>query len=204
MSGEVGDYEVKDITHMNLNVRKIKYVIAREGLIVMCLMAAASIAYYGDYLCNSKIDNYVKTAKEIELVKKLSPLEAVWAEAAAKTTDPFETARARISAATKIQFPKSTTEEVIRKTLDRDFLNKVGVLDRLAFLYEMEVSDQPSNFNIRNRYDDKGNKLFTGLLWQIDFLKIMSFFLFIAYPLYLLGRFVSWAVITVKSYGTTC
>lgn len=195
---------------MNLNVRRMKYVIAREGLILIFLMAAASISYYGDHLCNSKIDNYVKTAKEIEL-----PMGTI-------NSDPFEAARTRLDAKKanghdgytlqygvkiitdpKIQFPKSTTKEVIEKTLDRDFLHNVGVLDRLAFLYDMVVSDQPSNLNIINRYDDKGNKLFTGLLWQIDFLKIMTFFLFIAYPSYILVRFVAWAVITVKSSGTT-
>ncbi len=190
---------------MDINTAKIKYIVAREGLIIIFLLVSAGISYYANSWQSAKIDDYAKNAKEIVLetcadywIKGYLPVSSAMERfmmACSKEKTPY------IISGTKTQFPKSTPDVIIEFTLNRDFQHLGHVSNVL------ETNDQQprlvwslnvqTNLNIRARYDDKGNKLFTGFLWNIDFEKVMVFFLFISYPVYLLIRFIVWASLTV-------
>lgn len=193
---------------MNINTAKIKYVIAREGLIVISLLICMAVSLYIDSWKTDKIDNYVKAAKEITISRKqyaglpegyelLPPtdkdhlprpsLDEIYDQSikGAKYTsvdyDPFMEP--------KVQFPKSTPYDVIKRTMDRNYPAPGA----------WTAWDKAQNINIKARYDDKGNPLFTGFPWDIDFKNQIALFLLFAYPAYLLIRFIVWASLTVRN-----
>lgn len=148
-----------------------------------------------------KIDSYVKGAKEVTPKKKLKYVGLP--EGAEILSMPQGQSKESISTPAKpdvfdevypesnVQFPKSTPYDVIKRTLNKDFPSSNSG--------EYIVWDQVQNTNIQIRYDDKGNKLFTGFPWNIDFKNRVAFFLFLAYPAYLLIRFIVWASLTVRN-----
>jgi hypothetical protein len=89
-----------------------------------------------------------------------------------------------------LRFPKNTNVDVIEQTMRRDFPN---IKRDDWFIY-----DSPTGKNIRASYDDKGQRVFDNIIHKISFFDISAFFLIFAYPLYLLVRFVVWAIATLK------
>ena len=164
---------------MNFNTAKIKYVIAREGLIIIFLLFCSGAAYYANSRQTNEFEKYVKDAKEILLL-----------------SNPFYKFDSNFDAftTTKVQFQKQTPTNVVVQRMNEYFswYGKCGAFDLLR--YEITT---PTNTHIVARYDAKGDKIFTGFLWNIDFEKIMLFFLLLAYPAYLLVRFIVWASLTV-------
>lgn len=166
---------------MKIEARRIKYVIAREGLIIIFLFLCAGASYYANSWQSEKIENYVKDAKEFQLTRN-------------ENVHTFDALMESFDSAQKVQFQNATKYDVIENTLKKDLWHNSNLFD----LFKAERT-QPTNTHIVARYDVNGNKLFIGLPWEIDFLKVMTFFLFIAYPAYLLIRFIMWAVITIRN-----
>ncbi|WP_224983570.1 hypothetical protein [Geomonas agri] len=201
---------------MAIETQKAKYLIAREGLIILSMLLCASGSYYANTWQNRKIDSYVKDAKEVALIqahvgKSQAELSQEWENAAPilpeKPSQPQLTPvdyNPFIQPETNkksgkyfnlldinIQFPKATSNEIISRTIQKDFTDK-GQIDWMEVL-----QDKNLDANITARYDDNGNKVFSGFPWNLKFDDFTLFFLFIAYPAYLLGRFIVWALVTV-------
>ena len=90
-----------------------------------------------------------------------------------------------------LRFPKNTKNEIIKQTIERDFPKIQGNGNWIIW-------DTQKGENIAASYDEKGQKLFDGILYKINFAYVGLFFLICAYPIYLLGRFIVWAVWTLK------
>lgn len=201
---------------MNINTAKIKYVVAREGLIIVSLLICMAVSFYIDSSKSDKVDKYIKSAKEVELIrnqnrpslddiykqtmgisssqseppqqtKSQSELDKEWKKATPipNNGEYFE------PLGIKYQFPRMTTNENIKKTIEQDYPND----KQISWVELGEIS----NTNISNRFDDKGNKVFIGFPWNIDFKNRVAFFLFLAYPAYLLLRFIVWASLIVRN-----
>jgi len=188
---------------MKLEAHKIKYVIAREGLVIVALLAVAALSYYADTWEKDQLANYTKYAGEFELVRNGTPYGMrAYIDGVPRSNNPFakyDTKNYYIVPGIKAQFPKSTDYAVIQHTMQRDFKASLGRLTETDGLDGgWTASDMPTGTNINARYDNKGNRIFTGFPWTIDFQKVMFFFLVVAYPAYLLVRFIAWAVATVK------
>ncbi|MGC2424110.1 MAG: hypothetical protein WA666_07155 [Nitrospirota bacterium] len=93
-----------------------------------------------------------------------------------------------------VRFPKGTNDSIIEQALKKDSLWSRGTWGVLNSPIET-VYFLPNNVA---SYDEKGQKLFDGILYKISFASIGMFFLICAYPIYLLGRFIIWAVWTLK------
>jgi hypothetical protein len=189
---------------MKFYAHRIKYVIAREGLIIISLLLVAAISYYINSWEIERLDNYVKDSKEITLVRNGNPNGMrAYMDGLSYRENPFDKIYGPENHYTvpgiKAQFPSSSDQTVIEHTMEKDFKGPLSRFTAKEALDGWVPLNSPTNTDINARYDDKGNKLFTGFLWNIDFLKVMTFFLFIAYPVYLLIRFVVWAVVTVKT-----
>jgi len=89
-----------------------------------------------------------------------------------------------------LRFPKGTKDDVIKQTIRRDFPN-MNVNDYFVF-------DSAQGRNIGASYDDKGRRVFNNIFYKTDFDFVSAFFLIFFYPLYLLVRFVVWAIVTLK------
>jgi hypothetical protein len=188
---------------LNINTAKIKYVIAREGLIIIFLLLCAGASFYADSWQTGKIDNYVKDAKEIILVRigKPNGMRA-YMDGLRYSQNPFDKYSPEYFYTVpgiKAQFPKSTDRAVIAQTMERDFKDPLSRLTAKEAFDGWVSLDSPTYTDITARYDDKGNKLFTGFPWNIDFTKVMTFFVFLAYPAYLLIRFIVWSILTVRN-----
>ena len=155
--------------------RKLKKIIAREGLIIISLLLLSGILFFLDLW----IDNQKKAYKSN--VQEIAPL--VHGE---------KTGRGQLFVPQGIilQFPKNTSEDVITQTLKRDFPN-IQVNDWIIF-------DSPKGQNINAVYDEKGNRIFNSIFYKINLSYVYLFFLIGAYPLYLLVRFFVWAIGTLK------
>lgn len=197
---------------MNINTEKIKYIIAREGLIIISILICIALSLYIDSWKSGKIENYVKDAKEITLTKRLyaglpadaeilpqsqpksrqeaksqAELKEEWEKATPIDYDPALEPMA--------QFPKSTPREVIERTMDRDYPSPVPGA-RITW-------DNAQNIHVNARYDNNGNKIFASFPWNIDFKNQIAFFLFFSYPAYLLIRFTVWSILIVKKSRTS-
>jgi hypothetical protein len=168
-----------------------------------------AISIYVDSWKADKIDNYVRDAKEVELVKigvtyhfedtsvtpapqgNLPPGYQLDQPETKKSQAELTKEWVKASPVDYAQFPRSTSDDVIKRTIVRDYPNYMP--SEWVPLYKIESS------HIIVRYDDKGNKLFIGFPWDIDFKNKVALFLFFAYPVYLLIRFIVWAVVTLKT-----
>lgn len=207
---------------MNINTGKIKYIVAREGLIIISILICIALSLYIDSRKTDKINNYVKDAKEVTLTKRQYAGLPVDAEILPQSQPkPRQETKSQMSGpwedyqkadlkeewekATPIdydpslepmaQFPKSTSLEVMDRTMNRDYPSSVPGA-RITW-------DKAQNIDVNARYDSKGNKLFTKFPWNIDFKNQIAFFLFCSYPAYLLIRFIVWSILTVKKSRTS-
>ncbi len=155
-----------------VNVPRLKYVIAREGLIILSMLLAAAIAGWAGSWQRKHIDHWDSSSQVHYLKRKLA------------TTGPegYQVGNPVIA------FPKTTSLEVIVGTLVQKYP---------AYSFDEWQPLEETHADTNARYDANGNKLFTGFPWNINFDGAMTFFLFIAYPAYLIGRFIAWAAVTV-------
>ena len=123
---------------MKIDARRIKYVIAREGLIIIVLLLCASASYYGNTWQASKMDSYVNSAKEVKRIintrsnvfddieaeyqndKISKELNTQLPKGWSYNEDAQQGEYYNVPGI-KTQFPKSTPLKVIRSTIDRDF-----------------------------------------------------------------------------------
>lgn len=163
---------------MNINTARIKYVIAREGLIIIVIAILAGIVTYVDSWKNNQIFEYEQLAEKVELVKKDENKSG--AKGSYFTTLGIY-----------IQFPKGVSIETAKKVLERDY-PKIKDADWIIW-------DKNDNIDIDDKYDLKGNKLFVGIPWNVNTSDIPALLIFFTYPGYLLLRFIAWAIRTVRS-----
>jgi len=159
---------------------KVKRLIAREGLIIISLLLLAGISFALDLWLQDQRSFYYANVQEIE---PIVPGQI----AANKPPDSW------IPEGIVLQFPKNTSHDVITQTIKRDFPNIKGE--------EWEIFDSPQGKNVDASYDEKGKRVFENIIYKINFSGIYIFFLLFAYPLYLLVRFVVWAIGTLKEKG---
>lgn len=156
----------------------VKRIIAREGLIILSLIFLAGISFFLDLRLSNPKRLYEATIQEIEPVK-------------IGIIDPLTETRELKPQGIILRFPKNTNEDVIQKTIRRDFPN-------IKF-DEWVIDHSPKGENIRASYDEKGKRVFfNSIIYQIEWSYIYLFFLILAYPLYLIIRFVLWAIGTLR------
>jgi hypothetical protein len=207
---------------MGLDAHRFKYVIAREGLVVVALLAGAALSFYADSWQKDQINTYTKTAKSAVLLRAADEFERYHVTYQDKgraferyLADAWK--RTHAVPGIKVQFPRETSLGVMNQVMNgyhkaqsvREWYDWEPAVDPFA----QDVADSslrytaplapgassPSDNNqINARYDDKGNRLFKGFPWSIDFQKAVVFFLFVAYPANLLVRFIAWAIATVR------
>ena len=156
--------------------QKLKKIIAREGLIIISLLFLSAVSFFLDLWLNNQKKAYESNVQEIEPVRE--------------EEDKEHGGKYLISQGVTLQFPKNTSNDVIKQALKRDFSNIQG--DNWI------ISDSPKGQNINAFYDEKGNRIFDSMFYKINFLYVYIFFLIVAYPLYLLVRFFVWAIGTLK------
>jgi len=153
---------------------KIRRIIAREGLIVISVMLLAGISYCLNLWLMNQENLYKANVQEIQPVYH----------------GPYDPLNILTNSGKILRFPKNTKDDVIKQTIRRDFPN-IKVDDYFIF-------DSPQGRNIGASYNDKGQRVFNSIIHKISFSYVSIFFLIFAYPLYLLGRFVVWAIVTLK------
>ena len=154
---------------------KIRRIIAREGLVVISIMLLAGVSYCLDLWLMNQENLYKANVQEIQ------PVEP---------SHPYDPLHILSSSGQILRFPKNTKDNVIKQTIRRDFPNIKG---DDYFIY-----DSLQGRNIGASYDDKGQRVFNNIIHKISFSHVFIFFLIFAYPLYLLVRFVVWAIVTLK------
>jgi hypothetical protein len=147
---------------------KTRRIIAREGLIVISVMLLAGISYCLNLWSMNQKDLYEANVQEMVPVIP-------------GNKDPTGIV---------LRFPKNTNDDVIKQTMRRDFPNIKE--------YNWFIFDSPKGQDISASYDDKGQRVFNNIIHKISFSDVFIFFLIFAYPLYLLVRFVVWAIVTLK------
>jgi len=153
---------------------KIRRIIAREGLIVISVMLLAGISYCLNLWLMNQENLYKASVQEMQPVYH----------------GPYDPLNIFKNSGKILRFPKNTKDDVIKQTIRRDFPN-IKVDDYL-------ILDSPQGRNIGASYNDKGQRVFNSIIHKISFSYVSIFFLIFAYPLYLLGRFVVWAIVTLK------
>lgn len=163
---------------------KIRRIIAREGLILISVMLLAGVSYCLDLWIMNQKSLYEANVKEIQPGHPRKIIDP-FAVAPQDSAGVFWKLSGKI-----LQFPKHTSDDVIKQTIRRDVPN-IEVDDYFIF-------DSPQGRNIGASYNDKGQLVFNSIMHKISFSYVSIFFLVFAYPLYLLGRFVVWAIVTLK------
>ena len=154
---------------------KLKRTIAREGLIIITLIILASITIFLDI----KLGDY-KYLYEAN-VQEITPT--------IKGPIPDSKYQEIIPQEITLRFPKNTDDIVIEQRIKRDFPN---------IRFESWITwNIPNNENIKASYDEKGNRVFNSVIYRIDWSYAYIFFLVFAYPLYLLIKFIIWAIGTL-------
>ena len=149
----------------------IKIIIAREGLIIISLLLLAIISFFSEQWVNNKKNAYKSNAKEIMPVTKMS--------------EGYLQPQGII-----LQFPKNTNNDVIKNSIKREFPN-ITSDDWIEF-------DSPEGQNVNAYYNEKGERILSNIIYNINFSYSYIFFLIFAYPLYLTARFILWAIVTLK------
>lgn len=156
---------------------KIRVIIAREGLIIIFFLLFAGASFFLDFWLNDQKKVYESTVQEVQLVEE--------------KYDEEQEKRFFIMQGIILQFPQDTSEDVIKHSIKRDFPN--------IHSNEWIVFDSPEGKNIAAFYDKNGSRIFESIIYKVDFHDVYIFFLFFAYPLYWLMRFIIWAIGILKS-----
>ena len=156
---------------------KIRRIIAKEGLIVISIMLLAGVSYYTDLWLMNQKNLYEANVQEIELV-------------ISHDKKPQDGGKLFTTQGIILQFSKNTNNDVIKQTIIRDFPTIKG--------HDWITWDFPKGQNINAYYNKKGERVFNSIIHKISFSDVFIFFLIFAYPLYLLVRFVVWAIVTLK------
>lgn len=168
---------------MPINVERVKYLVAREGLVIVACIVISFVFGY--------IDNY-KNKKKIEYNNNISiPYDLF------KFTKEDSTGRYYEKLSKTVIFPKNTDNTVRDNTIIRDYGENVEII-----IYDdspgKDIFDKISPSNVVARYNSKGEKVFNWYFWKTN--TNFMFLAFFAYPIYLLGRFVIWSVRTIRKY----
>ncbi|MBI4764279.1 MAG: hypothetical protein HY787_06720 [Deltaproteobacteria bacterium] len=121
----------------------IKRIIAREGLIIISIILLAGISFFLDLRLSSHKGLYEANVQEIEPVIHNDPLGLL----------------GKIPQGIILRFPKNTKDDVIKQTIKRNFPNIKGD--------DWIVWDSPKGENINASYDNKGNHVFTSVIYRI-------------------------------------
>jgi hypothetical protein len=163
---------MKSITKKPISIKKI---IAREGLIIISFLLLASVSLILD---EWQINN-LKFQVITPVIGNGNPF------------DRFD------EQAVNLKFPQKTKKEIIEKVIKRDFPN-------INFDNWIIWDDTPDKNmdDINAVYDKKGNQItdnkLDGIFYKVNFEDISIILLIFVYPLYLLSRFIVWAIITLK------
>ncbi|MDD1776572.1 MAG: hypothetical protein LUQ65_00260 [Candidatus Helarchaeota archaeon] len=158
---------------------KLNRIIAREGLIVITLIFLGGISFLLDLRLSSHKRIYEANVQEIE--------PFIPGDKESKYGGRYLSISPQ---GIILRFPKNTNHDVIKQTIRRDFPNIKGD-DWIIF-------DSPKGENINASYDEKGNRVFNSIIYKIGWSYVYLFFLIFAYPLYIIIRFVIWAIETLK------
>jgi hypothetical protein len=91
-----------------------------------------------------------------------------------------------------LRFPKNTNNEIINQTIRKDFPN-IKITDDNWIVW-----DSPKGKNITASYNEKGEQVLNSFIYKISWSGMSHFLLIFAYPLYLVVRFIMWAIVTLK------
>ncbi len=153
----------------------VKKIIARDRLIIIFLLFLAGISFFLSYWFSEERRLY---EVDVQVITPVFVGDKV-PQIGGKLPKPEDI---------NLHFPKNTNDNVIKITIKRDFPNI-----KFDTWY---IGDSPIGKNINASYNDKGERVFDNIIYKIDYFYVFLFFLFIAYPLYLLGRFLFWAIVT--------
>lgn len=179
-----------------------KKIIAREGLIILSFVLFAALSFFLNLWVHHKRTAYQVNVHELEIVMQtenakniipprgiVDPFDKMY-----KRTDELirqvERGKSLISQGIKVQFPTDTPNDIIEKTLRKDFPDIKDI--------DWIVWDNNDNTNIKKAYDKQGNQMFDSLFYRIDLSNIYIFFLLFAYPIYLIFRFIIWSIKILK------
>jgi len=158
-------------------------------------MLFAAFSFFLDSWQHNKKEAYQSSAQEIEIVvedekvKAMIPQRGIVDSEVDKLIRRAERGKSFISQGIKVQFPIGTSNETIEKTLKRDFPH-IKNMDWIVW-------DHLDNKNIAKVYNQKGARIFNSIVYIMDFSYLLIFFLIFAYPLYLIIRFIVWAIVTL-------
>lgn len=125
---------------------KVKRVIAREGLILITLIFLAGISFFLDLRLSSHKSLYEANVQEVEPVIP-------------GDKDPKHGGTYLKSEGIILRFPINTNDDVIKKTIRRDFPHIKGD-DWIIF-------DSPKGENITASYDNQGNRVLNSIIYKI-------------------------------------
>lgn len=180
-----------------------KKIIAREGLIILSFVLFAALSFFLNLWVHDKRTAYQANVQELEIVMQTENGKNLFPPRFRGFIDPWdpkdkignakkqaERGKSLISQGIKVQFPIDTSNDIIEKTLRRDFPDIIDI--------DWIVWDNNDNTNINKAYDKQGNQMFDSLFYRIDLSNIYIFFLLFAYPTYWIFRFIIWSIKTLK------
>lgn len=200
---------------------KTKRMVAREGLIIIGLLLLGGISSFLDWWSNNQRQLYYANVQEIQLTNPpqepmgkevtLTPItkeskprdlseEQGLSSSGDKPRDVLEEAGITHRLDTQgssfglerivLQFPRNTDKNIIKQTIKKDFPSTKA--DNWI------VWDSPNGKNISASYNEKGERAFNSFVYKVNYTYASIFFFILAYPLYLLARFVVWALWTLR------
>jgi hypothetical protein len=177
---------------------KLKKIIAREGLIILSILAVSMFFYIIDKWVKDNKLGYKLSAVTISLVKENGnqtdkKMRMLLFVSSIEESDHDKLLTSEFLNIT-IQFPAGTPKGLMEKTIRRDFPH-IKKIDWITWKYSPTDYDRS---DVGKRYDLEGNPVFESAFYNINYLEIYMGILFLAYPLYLIGRFVIWSVKTLR------
>jgi hypothetical protein len=152
---------------------KLKRLIAREGLILVTGVLLISIFLALDLNQYNQLREYREYGEVCEIISWPEQSNIVDAKGI------------------YVMFPKDTSTNVKINTLKREYphISNVNCV--------VDPKRSPYSSKIDKIFDIQGNLVFNGLFYKVDF-KEFGMFVFLAYPLYLIIRFILWSIRTLR------
>lgn len=178
----------------------IKRIIAREGLIIIGLFILSVSGFVLNEVQHAAIRDFKAEAQTFELgnwdrpfIDDLGLVENKDANNKENRDDLLSKRRFFTGAGTYVLFPEGVDSNIINRTIKKDFPDK-------------DVISSSSNFTpiddlIIQYYDKQGNRAFTGLFYKLDFKILGAVLPLLAYSLYLIIRFIIWAISILRTKG---
>ncbi len=156
--------------------QKVKLIIAREYLVIFSLLLLSGAAFFMNYWQYNQKKAYESDVQVIEPV-----IEG--------EKDEEHGGQYVIPQGIAFKFPQGTSIDIIKQSIKRDFPNIQG--DRWFIIAA------PEGKYIAASYDKNGIRIFNSIIYDINFSYVYIFFIFFAYPIYLLIRLTTWAIVTL-------